>query len=49
MMRFFHGTTSTPNNFGMVLRQQGRVTVDADWNIGLFEPPIDPATLVAAS
>ena len=33
-MRFysFRYTNFTPNNYGVVLMQQGRVIVDADWN-----------------
>ncbi len=48
-LRFSNSNSSRFINYSGVVRQQGRVTVDADWNTSLFEPPIDPALLVLGS
>ncbi len=48
-LRYANSNSSRFINYSGVVRQQGRVTLDADWNASLFEPPIDPALLIIGS
>ena len=48
-LRYANSNSSRFISYSGVVRQQGRVTLDADWNASLFEPPIDPALLIIGS
>ena len=48
-LRYANSNSSRFISYSGMVRQQGRVTLDADWNASLFEPPIDPALLIIGS